>query len=900
MSPLSRFLYLAVFAAALSAQAYVKVDINFQPDTSAVPMGYKKDVGAAWSDAAGKGWVTEASLASATHVPLDQTALVRDRARSGIDARQNTFVHMQPTGAAAGAYEYAVPNGTYTVEAGVGDKSPYNSTHSINVEGVSLISNFVGTSTKEFMVAKTTVTVSDGRLTIDALGGLNTKLDYLRIASSDAPADIKAIDVKINFQNSTPTAPSGYLKDYGQKYGSRTSTGQGSGWSYGWVDANSLSSTTHTALDLSTQGVDRAAPSDRRLATFMQMQNTATPGAWEIALPNNYYTVTVGVGDNTVTSGDYHRVWAEGSSTMTAFKPVSGNRFFAGSRVIKVSDGKLTLAPLSGTSKGTRTKIDYVAIKTSLNTSGRPSVSLVTPANNATGVNRDAAITCEVKLPNGAINDHTINSNTVQLFKSNDNTKIAANVNTSGGGDVIVVQPVALLSANTGYRVEVGEGVQDVSGAPFLPFTAAFVTGTATGESKTAQVFDKVALGAGTTGQKFTSVTVGPDHKLYVATVTGQILRFPINGDGTVGAAQTINTVRAAEGNTDRVIIGLTFDPTATASNLVLWVSNNAPSLDDAPDWSGKLSKLYGADLEFIQDWVIHFPRSKKDHMTSSIAFHDGFMYLTQASMSAMGAPDNAWGNRSEHLMNAAVLKVDYNAITPPYDIQTEDGGTYNPYAADAKVTLYATGVRNSYDLVWHSNGNLYAITNSSAANGNVPATPAAPVHCLDKPDYTGPAVTGITAVDHAQPDYLYKIVEGGYYGHPNPLRCEWVLNGGNPTSGVDKEEEHQYPVGTLPDPNWRGPHYVIGLHYSPDGALEYQSSTFGGALKGKLMIVRYSSGDNILVLTPVSGGMVNPLVLNTGTATFTDPLDIAEDAANGNLYVTEHAGMKVSLLRPH
>ena len=41
--------------------------------------------------------------------------------------------------------------------------------------------------------------------------------------------------------------------------------------------------------------------------------------------------------------------------------------------------------------------------------------------------------------------------------------------------------------------------------------------------------------------------------------------------------------------------------------------------------------------------------------------------------------------------------------------MQTEEGGTYDPYAAGAPLTLYATGVRNAFDLVWHSNGHLYA-----------------------------------------------------------------------------------------------------------------------------------------------------------------------------------------------
>ena len=52
--------------------------------------------------------------------------------------------------------------------------------------------------------------------------------------------------------------------------------------------------------------------------------------------------------------------------------------------------------------------------------------------------------------------------------------------------------------------------------------------------------------------------------------------------------------------------------------------------------------------------------------------------------------------------------------------------------------------------------------------------------------------------------DWLFKIVKGGYYGHPNPTRGEYVLDGGNPTAGADPFEFTEYPVGTQPDANYR------------------------------------------------------------------------------------------------
>ena len=297
--------------------------------------------------------------------------------------------------------------------------------------------------------------------------------------------------------------------------------------------------------------------------------------------------------------------------------------------------------------------------------------------------------------------------------------------------------------------------------------------------------------------------------------------------------------------------------------------------------------------------------------MTNSIAFRPGeptAIYMTQGSMSANGAPDTAW-IRAEHQLNGAVLRVDLSAITsPPLNVQTEDGGTYDAFAAGAPVTVYASGVRNAFDLVFHSNGQLYAPTNGSAADGTTPSTPASlPAACARRIDfaangkYTGPAVSGMAHIATAQSDFLFKVVAGGHYGHPNPQRCEWVLNGGNPTSATDPGEVPQYPVGVQPDRNYRGFAYDFGLHWSPNGAIEYRSNVFGSQLQGKLLVVRYSGGKDIIALSPgANGDIVGAQTGMTGMAGFSDPLDLTEDTASGNLYVTELAGQKITLLRPH
>jgi hypothetical protein len=182
-----------------TASAAAEVHVNFQPAAAPVPVGYTVDSGGPYSSTAGFGWVTQASLSSSTHVPLDLTPNTRDRNVES-DQRLDTLIHMQypsngNTSAVTtpGAWEYAFANGTYTVTVAVGDPVANSDPESyvIHAEGVTMINNYAPSgangSTTRHAIASATITVSDGRLTIDAIGGTNTKLDYVDVVPSSGP-----------------------------------------------------------------------------------------------------------------------------------------------------------------------------------------------------------------------------------------------------------------------------------------------------------------------------------------------------------------------------------------------------------------------------------------------------------------------------------------------------------------------------------------------------------------------------------------------------------------------------------------------------------------------------------------------------------------------------------------
>ncbi len=945
-----------VHAIASAADLHEKYSFTTTADT-AVPAGYTKNNGAAWTDASGIGWVTQASLAGATHTPLDLTTNTRVRTRPApVTALQNRMIHLQygdvdgGTGTSgnktAGAFERAVPNGWYQVTVSVGDQmgaTAYDSQHTVNIEGVNAINRFQATAAQEYATATVTAQVTDGRLTMDAIGGTNTKVNYLEIDSTTAPVE-SDLHQKVRFADEATAPPAGYLKDFGQAYGARVGTDQGTGQTYGWE-----SIATKLPISLVGNGRNRltttpAAPAGTTAlhAGLLHMQLPAnaasgvtTPGYWEMAVPNGTYTVSVSTGDATAVDSD---AWLniEDQNAIAHFVPTgadgAASHWMEATRTVAVSDGRLTIAPTGGTN----TKINWVTIDSVAGAATRPSVRTPNPANLATGVDpATTSVVSDLRLPNGGVEGTSLTAASVRLTRVSDGVQIPAGAATSGGSDTINLSPTQALDPNTLYRFELTSGATDITGAHFLPYSIVFTTGTGTSTGGPV-AFDKVDAGA-PKGALYTSLVKGPDGKMYAGSITGQIYRFDIAADGSLTNRQTISTVQTYSSTHDtynpgtRTVIGMAFDPASTAANPILWITDDAPFLgtQDVPQFSGRVAKLSGANLGTYQAILTGLPRSVKDHETNSAAFGpDGALYFNQGADNAMGRADGTWRNRPETLLSAAVLRLDPSklpaAASLPVDIQTEafddadgdvtgsngpkknSGPYYSPYASGAPLTIYAHGIRNAFDLVWHSNGHLYTPTNGSAAGGNTPAVPSPlPASCAQRPDggYTGGAAPAITNNPDAETDYIFDIKQGGYYGHPNPARCEYVLAGGNPTSGKDPFEVPSYPVGTQPDPNLDLTDiYDAGLHASANGAVEYKGGAFGGALNGKLLYVRYSSGQDVVSfdVNQSTGRLSNRTSIVTGLA---QPLDIAEDNATGNLYVTQltdnGANTSIALLKP-
>ena len=459
------------------------------------------------------------------------------------------------------------------------------------------------------------------------------------------PIQPRSLDVRINFQSESAAVPAGHLRDFGEPFGPRTGTDQSHGLRYGWV-----APVDGTPLDLVGLGRDREAVADQRLDTLVHMDHPSPtqpgPGVWELAVAPGDYTVEVICGDPAHVDS-VHRVVIEGLVAISGFEPTAVDRHVSARVVVTVDDGRLTI----DSSGGENTKLNAVAV--SRGARARPRPTIVTPEDGASDVAVDAFVSTDLYLPYGGLDPATVTPRSVFLYPSDEpGLRVPAVVNTTGGGDAIVLDPVGNLDPGTDYVFEVTPDVRDLSGTRCVAFRSTFRTTADEPDGLDGVRFDRATVAS---AAQYTSLEVGPDGKLYALVNDGAIHRFTIEPDGTLSNQEPLFSLMTAEGGA-RLAIGLTHDPASTANAPIVWVSHTTFGFQNMPDWGGKLSRLSGPDLETVETVVAGLPRSTRDHVSNGIAFGpDGALYLVQGSNSAMGAPDTAWGNRPERLLSAAV-----------------------------------------------------------------------------------------------------------------------------------------------------------------------------------------------------------------------------------------------------
>jgi len=369
------------------------IRVNFGTANISPPVGFIQDIGNAYSDTQGFGWVTEASVGTEATIPLDVVENARGR-NGSTTSILNTLIHLQYPESLANpnsqtenaAWEFDLANGQYEVTVNVGDASFTDSNHVINIEGQNLISDFTPSVNELFKSETKLVHVNDGRLTLDAIGGFNTKINFIEIiplAGEDNTTtvtndlELPANSININFGTGIINSPAGFIQDIGQGFDSQRG--------YGWITETSVNSGSAEPIDIVANGRNRNSPlfdgsgaviENAVLDSLIHLQYPAAAGvfnnsvvtnaAWEFQLANGQYEVTVSVGDASFTDSN-HVINIEGKNAISGFVPqalpfdtsVSApDKFTTGTATVVVDDGRLTIDAIGGDN----TKINYVSI----------------------------------------------------------------------------------------------------------------------------------------------------------------------------------------------------------------------------------------------------------------------------------------------------------------------------------------------------------------------------------------------------------------------------------------------------------------------------------------------------------------------------------------------------------
>lgn len=435
--------------------------------------------------------------------------------------------------------------------------------------------------------------------------------------------------------------------------------------------------------------------------------------------------------------------------------------------------------------------------------------------------------------------------------------------------------------------------------------------------------------------------TVTIENDEYIATAHEEL--FLANGGGVVKSIQNHNDNGSLSGNSNRQVTGLIV--AGTAENPVLYISSSDPRISQNGDVnldtnSGVVTQVTwnGDDWEAV-DIVRGLPRSEENHSINGLQLSpDGSkLYLAVGGNTNNGAPSQFFSFTAEYALSGTVLEIDLDDINSRpvltdiapgqdgrqyvYDLPTLDDPTVEnvtdgvgedefgldeagPWGgndglnqailpADAPLRIFADGLRNHYDLVLTEAGKLYTVDNGSNVKlgGNPLDADGTPT---DQPGAGEPTNTP-NASGPGDPEPLFLLEDGGYYGHPNPVRSnqdlEWVVydDDGNPDTSltpnsvpnvsalvpdaVDIEE------GFIIDPtkftgnatrltesgirierDSPNSNAITTLGSSSNGLVEYTGDAFDGALKGALIVTQFNGNVTLLNLND-DGTALEPLI---------------------------------------
>lgn len=487
--------------------------------------------------------------------------------------------------------------------------------------------------------------------------------------------------------------------------------------------------------------------------------------------------------------------------------------------------------------------------------------------------------------------------------------------------------------------------------------------------------------------------TIELQNGTYIAVANEELVLS--NGAEVVKSIQNHNDDGSLSDEENRQVTGLVV--TGSPTNPVLYISSSDPRIATFNDTnldtnSGVVTRVTwnGTEWEAV-DIIRGLPRSEENHSVNGMVLsEDGTkLYLNVGGNTNNGAPSDFFAYTGEYALSGTVLEIDLVDIesrpilTDPnggqdgtprqyiYDLPTLDDPTVSnisdgvgedisgldedgPWGgndgfnmailpADAPMRIFADGLRNQYDLVLTQNGQLYTVDNGSNAglggnpvdaNGNPTDQPGA-----------GEATNDPNDGGTGDPEPLFLLEDGGYYGHPVPARANqdlpWTVfnDQGNPDTSLSPNsvpnlanlvpDGVNIAEGFLIDPSkfTSDParlaesgirverdspetNALITLGSSSNGLVEYTDNAFDGSLQGSLIVTQFNGNVTLLNLSD-DGTSLEPLLhpdadnqvidddgifpLVTGQS---NPLDVTT-GINGTIWVAEFGNNSINVFAP-
>ncbi len=361
-----------------------------------------------------------------------------------------------------------------------------------------------------------------------------------------------------------------------------------------------------------------------------------------------------------------------------------------------------------------------------------------------------------------------------------------------------------------------------------------------------------------------TTMAFGPDGCLYVGQMDGSIISLKLEDRAVVA------TERIASDETFGAVLGIAFNPAGPADPLTIYASHSELyGYLDGPSYPGMISMLAVPGFQPVPV-ISGLPLNGEHHANNGIAFDsNGRLYIAQGCTTNLGIPSKLYP-RPETPLSGAILVADLGdpAFDGAVQYDPPDAPSDDTDQIAGDVSVFASGFRNPYDLVFHSNGYLYATENGP--NG---AAGEASLSC----DTQGPGVD--------DSDELNLVVKGAYYGHPNrnrgrlnPVECTFH-------HASDDSPGHSSPIATL------------GTFVVPVGIAEYTADAFDGRLRGNLIYAEFSAGGISRVVLSDDGRSV-VAISRIHPHKFDTAVDVAV-APDGTIYVAQVHLAQISYLAP-